>query len=455
MNRPALATALEQVAPGLVAGRITGSNGTLFRAAIPGVALGDMAVVVNRYGREFIAETVALHGTEVLLSTFQEAEGVIVGGRVTSRGCAREFSIGENVLGSILGADGEILRNAVQPRARRRFPSTWVGVSERAPCPLLRATAPRPLRTQLRVFDAFTPVGIGQRLGIFAEPGVGKSSLLAALARHASADIKVIALIGERGREIAEAAEQFLAVDCPADTVIVACSSAEPAVARIAALQTATRIAEYFRDQQCDVLLLVDSLTRAFRAYRELGLAAGELPVRQGYPPSVFAKLPPLIERAGATMNGSITAIYTILQSSDFDQDPLIDEVRGLLDGHVVLSRKLAEKGHYPAVDVLRSLSRFAPRLLTEEETTAARLLRRYVSDRQDDEEFSRLGGKPSIASSHLQELDARLDEFLQQELNLPTPWEVTRARLLELGRMALATVGETASDAERTNDAA
>jgi len=282
--------------------------------------------------------------------------------------------------------------------------------------------------------------GKGQRLGIFSGSGVGKSVALGMMARYTAADVIVIALIGERGREVNEFIQRDLGPQGRAKSVVVVATSDEPALVRVHAAATATAVAEYFRDSGKDVLLLVDSLTRFCMAQREIGLAAGEPPTTRGYPPSVFALLPKLVERAGRTDGGSITAFYTVLVEADDPNEPVADAVRGLLDGHIWLSRRLASKGHYPAVDVLESLSRLMPEVTGEEHRQAAFLLRELLAAHRDHEDLIsigayRQGSNPAVDTAI--QMQAEINTFLRQKVGERSSPEQSRQMLMELYQRA------------------
>ena len=285
----------------------------------------------------------------------------------------------------------------------------------------------------IRVIDTLLPCGRGQRMGIFAGSGVGKSSLLSMVARGTEADISVLALVGERGREVREMIEHDLGTDGLARSVVVVATSDEPALMRLQAAQTATRIAEWFRDTGRHVVLMMDSLTRFCMAQREVGLAAGEPPATRGYPPSVFALLPRLLERAGAGETGSITGLYTVLVEGDDMNDPVADAARSILDGHIVLSRKLATSGHFPSVDVLESVSRVAPRVMTPEQTAQATEFRRLMAAYRDAKDLIEIGAyvkgtNPTV--DRAVQLKAAIDHFLRQEVSTVAPLSQSLAAL-------------------------
>jgi flagellum-specific ATP synthase len=306
----------------------------------------------------------------------------------------------------------------------------------RPPGPLEREHIEEPLVTGVRAIDSLLPVGKGQRVGIFGGSGVGKSTLLAAMARHNSADVSVIALIGERNREVREFLEKELSTEGLRRSVVIAATSDMPAPLRIRAGFVALAVAEYFRDQGKSVLLVLDSITRLAMAQREIGLAAGEPPSQKGYTPSVFDLLPRLFERAGNFARGSITGFFTVLVEGDDFNEPISDATRAILDGHIILSRQLGSMGHYPAIDILNSVSRLAGRLATKQQREAARKIREALAAYQQSEDLINLG---AYAAGSNAVLDAairgrpRLLEFLRQPPEEATPAEVTAARMLEI----------------------
>jgi flagellum-specific ATP synthase len=290
----------------------------------------------------------------------------------------------------------------------------------------------------VRVMDTLLPCGRGQRLGIFAGSGVGKSSLLSMIARGTEADVSVIALVGERGREVREMIEHDLGKDGMARSIVIVATSDEPALMRLQAAQTATRIAEWFRDKGRHVVLMMDSLTRFCMAQREVGLSAGEPPATRGYPPSVFALMPRLLERAGAGESGSITGLYTVLVEGDDMNDPIADTARSILDGHIVLSRKLATSGHFPSIDVLESISRVAPRVMTPEQIAQATELRRLMAAYRDAKDLIEIGayvkGSNPVVDRSVQ-LRAAIDHFLRQDVANIAPISESLAALAMLAK--------------------
>ena len=299
---------------------------------------------------------------------------------IRHQGSAPRIRCSSSLLGCVVDSLGRPMKRIAESDGNAELSAARLDIERPAPKPFERAPISEIFETGCKVIDTFVTLGKGQRICVLAEPGVGKSTLLGNFAKSSSAEANVIALVGERGREVQEFIDGALTPETRGKTVVVASTSDESSLSRATAPLTAQRIAEYFRSAGLDVLLQVDSLTRYIRALRELGLAAGELPVRRGYPPSVFTKLPELIERAGTEGRGSITAVYTTLTSASFDEDPMIEEIKAVTDGHIVLSKQLADEGRFPAVDILRSLSRIQPRLLNASQLNTLRTCRAHIA---------------------------------------------------------------------------
>lgn len=340
--------------PRVCRGRVVELTGLVVRAAAEGLRQGEL-VHVERGGAEPIAaEVVGFRGDEAVLLPLGDTRGLAAGAEVVPSGTRLSIRVGRPLLGRVLDGLGRPIDGRPLPRGL----ATW-DVDRPAPDPLLRERVRRPLQLGVRALDALLTAGEGQRIGLFAGSGVGKSTLLGQIARGTAADVVVVGLVGERGREVREFVEDALGAEGLAKSVVVVATSDAPALVRLKAAYTATAMAEWFAEAEGgSVLLLLDSLTRFARARREVGLAAGELPARQGYPPSVFAELPRLLERAGNRGRGGVTGVYTVLVAGGDMDEPIADEVRGILDGHVVLDRQLAARGRFPAVDVLQSVSR-------------------------------------------------------------------------------------------------
>jgi type III secretion protein N (ATPase) len=407
-----LAAALPPAAPLAFRGRVVEVTGLALLAAIDGVRIGE-AVEIRGPGVPLPAEVVGLRDGAAVLLALGPTAGVAVGSEVVPRGAALAVGVGRELLGRVL--DG--LGRPIDGRCLPPLPA-WP-VDRAAPGPLERPSVCSPLATGVRAIDALLTLGEGQRIGIFAGSGVGKSSLLGQVARDADADVSVIALVGERGREVRDFLDGCLGAEGLARSVVVVATSDAPPLVRLRAGHVATAIAEWFAEVDGRrVLLLLDSVTRFARAQREVALAAGEPPARQGYPPSVFAELPRLLERAGARARGTITALYTVLVAGGDLDEPIADEVRGILDGHVVLDRRRAERGQFPAIDPLASLSRLMPRLVSPEHLAAALRLRQLVGGYERQRDLVALGayerGGDPDADAALDRI-AAIEGFLRQ----------------------------------------
>lgn len=415
-------------------GRIVQVTGTVVRAIIPKVKLGELCILENTGGDNSIpAEVIGFEQDIALLAPIGDMQGVSIHTQVTATGETLRVGVGDDLQGCVLDGVGRIQSQGANEHI---FIQEHYPLMNQAPDPLTRAMVQEPLSLGIRALDGLLTCGVGQRIGIFAGAGVGKSSLLSMLIKHADADVYVVALIGERGREVREFMEESLGAEGMAKTVLVVATSDRPPIERLKAAYVATAVAEYYRDQGKKVLLLMDSLTRFARAQREIGLAAGEAPARRGYPPSVFSELPKLVERAGCAAIGSITAFYTVLIEGDDMSDPIGDEVRSLLDGHIVLSRDLAASNHYPAVDTLDSLSRLMNKLVSPAHREAGAHIRSLLSKHKDIEFLVRVGEYQRGADP---EADEALDKieliraFLKQRPDEHTNYEETVGWLINL----------------------
>jgi flagellum-specific ATP synthase len=364
-------------------GRITGIAGQSIEAIGPDVTIGEVCEIALDGGAVLLAEAVGMKPGRVVLMPYGELRGIGVGNEIVATGRQAGVAVGDALLGRVIDAFGQPLDGAAAPRtvASRTLTSDPIN-------PLTRPRITQLLESGVRAIDTLLPLGRGQRMGIFAGSGVGKSTLLGMLARDVKADINVIALIGERGREVREFVEKHLGAEGLRRSVVVVATSDQPALARTRAAHAATAIAESFRDQGRQVLLMMDSITRFAMARREIGLAAGEPPTARGYTPSVFADIPALCERCGTTdSGGSITALYTVLVEGDDFNEPISDIVRATLDGHIMLSRDLAHEAHFPAIDVLQSTSRLASELVQSDEqalmAATVEMLSTYERNRQ------------------------------------------------------------------------
>jgi type III secretion protein N (ATPase) len=404
-------------------GRLTGVSGLALEAAAAGLALGEV-VEVARPGGALPAEVVGLREERAVLMPLGDPRGVGVGAAVRSTGSPLAVGAGQGLLGRVLDGLG-------RPADGRPAPADlvpWV-VDRPPPEPLGRRAVAAPLPLGVRAIDGLLTVGLGQRLGLFAGPGVGKSSLLGRIARDAATDVTVVCLVGERGREVGEFVEESLGPDGLRKAVVVAATGDAPALVRLRAAHVATAVAEWFAEAGAEVLLLVDSLTRFARAQREVGLAAGEPPARQGYPPSVFQALPRLLERAGQRARGGITGLYTVLVAGGDLEEPVADEARGLLDGHVLLDRRLAEEGRFPAVDVLGSVSRVMGRVASPAHRGAATRVRRLLAAHERARDLILMGAYRGGADPEVDRAVAAMpaiEAFLRDAGEAPTPFAAT-----------------------------
>ncbi len=413
-------------------GRVAKVVGLTVESQGPPAALGEACAITTKSGRETLAEVVGFRDGRVCLMPWEQLEGISVGAYVRSTGCPLQIPVGPEVLGRILDPLGRPLDDLgpISPRALKK------SIVRDVPNPSKRARIQETLQTGVRVIDAFTTCGRGQRLGIFAGSGVGKSSLLGMISRHSSADINVIALVGERGREVLEFVEKDLGPEALKRSVVIVATSDQPALVRIKAVFTANTLAAHFRDQGKHVLLMMDSLTRLAMAQREVGLAVGEPPATRGYPPSVFGLLPVVLEQAGCNEHGAITGFYTVLTEGDDWNDPISDCVRSILDGHILLSRKLASENQYPAVEVLESLSRLQTGLISDDRQKTAAAGRHVLAIHRQYRELLDIGAYKTGTNPQLDralEVYPRLMEFLRQPINDKTPLNQTFDTLLGL----------------------
>ena len=383
--------------------------------------VGELCTIYNEKNQPIKCEVVGFRDEVVLLMPLGELIGISPGCRVVPEGKPLSVKCGNDLLGKILDGLGEPLNNE-EIRGEGEYP-----LDSTPPDPLKRKRIKEILPTGLRAIDAFLTCGEGQRIGIFAGSGVGKSTTLGMIAREAKADVNVIALIGERGREVLDFMEKDLGPEGLKKSVIVCATSDKPALIRLKGALTATAIAEYFRDQGKKVILMMDSVTRFAMAQREVGLAIGEPPATKGYTPSVFAMLPKLMERAGTSDKGSITAFYTVLVDGDDFNEPIADAVRGILDGHIVLSRQLAHKNHYPAIDILNSVSRLMPQIATVQHKDAASLARDLISTYRDSEDLINIGAYVRGSNKKIDlaiKYNDKINSFLRQKVDEHTSFD-------------------------------
>ncbi|MEO8540264.1 MAG: FliI/YscN family ATPase [bacterium] len=410
----------------------------------------ELVFIEDPAGRQIAAECAGSSGGEAYLAMLDRGT-IVAGSRVVAAGRVPSAPVGRSLLGRVLDGLGRPMDGGEEPRNVR-----WVSGHAEPPHPLAREPISEPLPTGVRAVDGFLTLGKGQRVGIFAGSGVGKSTLLGMLARGTKADITVIALIGERGREVRDFIEHDLGLEALKRCVVVASTGDNPAAMRLCAARTATAIAEAYRAEGLDVLLLFDSLTRVAMAQREIGLAAGEPPTTKGYPPSVFSMLPHLMERTGPAGEGSITAIYTVLVDGEDMDEPIADLARATLDGHIVLKRTLASAGHYPPIDVLSSVSRLMERVSEPEHKGAARNLRGLMAAYADSRDLISIGayvrGSDPLVDSAIESMPA-INTYLRQSADEITPFEHATAalRIIDPNSAMPELTEETAYDADAT----
>lgn len=378
-------------------GQVLEAAGQTIESTGPPASVGECCAIRDGHGREHLAEVIGFRGANVLSMLLDTTEGIRFGDAVTALGTRPEIGAGPALIGRVLNALGEPIDRGPTPAAARRL--RLEGVTRP---PLDRVAIREPLGTGIRAIDAMLTVGRGQRVGIFGGSGVGKSTLIGMMTRNTEADVTVVGLVGERGREVGEFLRDSLGDEGLARSVVVVSTSDESPLKRMRAALAATAIAEDFAAAGKHVLLVLDSLTRFAMAAREIGLAAGEPPTAKGYTPSVFTRLAKLIERAGRFPGGSVTAFYTVLMEGDDQQDPLVDAVRSLLDGHVVLSRSLAAEGWYPPIEVLDSISRLMPAVTSAEHREQAALVRRLMAVYARSEDLVRIGAYKAGADAEL-----------------------------------------------------
>jgi flagellum-specific ATP synthase len=426
-----LASQTSEILTERVTGRVVGVRGLAVLARGMSAPVGARCTIATRNGLPRQAEVIAVSGADCTLTVYSETTGIAPDDVVTVVSGPPRVPVGYALLGRVLNAHGEPIDNGppITPNQRRPLYCDPPQALERRPIDT-------PLGLGIRAIDALLTAGRGQRLGIFAGTGVGKSVLMGTICRQTQAQVNVVALIGERGREVGDFVRHQLGPEGLARSVVVVCSSDEAPANRIRACFHAMSIAEFFRDEGLDVLFMMDSVTRVAMGQRQLGLAAGEPPATKGYPPSVFALLPRLLERAGRTHKGSITGLYTVLVEGDDLDDPISDTVRGILDGHVVLSRRLANRGHYPAVDVLKSVSRVAPDVVDKPTLQAALAVRRVLATWEEIEDLVSIGAYAPGANLDYDiavQLRPVLERFLRQDRDEKATFEQSQKALHDL----------------------
>lgn len=389
---------LKQLDPVRVHGKVTRVVGLLIESHGPEANIGDVCHIYTTHSPiPLQAEVVGFHDYRLLLMPFGDLEAIGPGCAVVNTGKPLAVNVGYELLGKVLDGLGEPMDGSKLPHRLASY-----STNSRPPHPLNRPRVSEPMSVGVRAIDGLLTVGKGQRIGIFAGSGVGKSTLLGMIARNTAADVNVIALIGERGREVIEFIERDLGPEGLARSVVIVATSDQPALVRMKGALIATAIAEYFRDRGADVMFMMDSVTRYATALREVGLTVGEPPATRGFTPSVFARLPQLLERSGTSPQGTITAFYTVLVDGDDMNEPVADAVRGILDGHLVLSRQLANKGHFPAIDVLASVSRVMKDIVPKEQMKAADNVKRLLASYKESEDLINIGAYQSGSNAQI-----------------------------------------------------
>jgi len=422
--------AVDDLEPMRSVGEVVEMAGLLIESAGPAAAAGDFCEILTAGGARVRSQVIGFRGGRVLLMPLEETGGIAPGNQVLARRDAARVAVGPELMGRVLDGFGQPIDHGPRLETRERY-----GLYCAPPGPLEREHITEPLSTGLRAIDGLLPVGQGQRIGIFGGSGVGKSTLLGSMARNNGADVTVIALVGERNREVRAFLEQEMGAEGMRRAVVVVATSDRPAPLRVRACFTSLAIAEYFRDQGARVLLVMDSVTRLAMAQREIGLAAGEPPAQKGYTPSVFALLPKVFERAGNFPRGSITGFFTVLVEGDDFSEPICDAVRAILDGHIVLSRQLAGQGHYPAIDILQSVSRLESQLAAPGQAAHAQAVRQALALYHQAEDLIQLGAYVAGSNPRLDasiRVRPQILEFLRQPPHAPSARQETLRRLGE-----------------------
>ncbi|BBU39818.1 MAG: flagellar protein export ATPase FliI [Bacillaceae bacterium] len=412
-------------------GKVKKVVGLMIESRGPECSIGDVCYVHVGKNEKTLAEVVGFKEENILLMPFTKVNQIAPGCVVEATGSPLKIKSGISLIGKVLDAFGHPMDGSNLPKGL-----TTILSENEPPNPLTRPPIIQKIEVGVKAIDGFLTIGKGQRVGIFAGSGVGKSTLLGMIARSSGADINVIALIGERGREVREFIERDLGEEGLKRTIIVAATSDQPALMRIKAAYSATAIAEYFRDKGYNVMFMMDSVTRVAIAQREIGLAVGEPPTTKGYTPSVFAMLPRLLERTGNNEKGSITAIYTVLVDGDDMNEPIADTVRGILDGHIVLDRELANRGHFPAINILKSVSRLMNHIVEPAHLEAANKLKALYSTYTESEDLIKIGAYKRGSSKEMdQAMDyyPKINGFLQQHMNEKITFEESVQQLISL----------------------
>ena len=424
---------IQQTATMQEVGKVIQIIGLIIEADGPKASIGDLCYIYNKLDAEPIwAEVVGFKTQKILLMPLGSMEGLMPGAVVINTGSSMKIKVGPQLLGRVLDGLGRPIDNLGEINSQSLY-STQADIIN----PLNRQLIRTPISLGIRAIDGFITAGKGQRLGVFAGSGVGKSTTLAMMAKNTNADLNVIALIGERGREVREFIESTLGPEGMKRSIVVVATSEQPSLVKIKAGFVATAIAEYFRDQGKDVLFMLDSVTRIAMAQREVGLAVGEPPATRGYTPSVFALMPKLLERAGSNEYGTITGLYTVLVEGDDFNEPISDTARSILDGHIMLSRELAHKNHYPAVDVLQSVSRVMKEVTSKDHVSAAGKIRTLLAAYKKNEDLINIGayvnGADPVTDQAIKYMPM-INQFLQQKTDEKTEYENTIEALMQLG---------------------
>jgi FliI/YscN family ATPase len=431
---PHLSSQLESVEsamPFRIVGSVQSISGLTIEACDLPLPLGSLCRISSFGGRSSTAEVIGFQNDRTLLMPLTTTTGAARGDRIENISTAPRIACSDQLLGRVINGFGKPIdgKGSIHPTQTRRIDSPAV-------LPMDRANIRQPIGTSVRAIDALHTCGLGQRMGIFSGPGVGKSTLLSSIAKNTSADISVIALIGERGREVQEFLHTSLGPSGMSRCVMVVSTSDDPPLLRVRSAKVATTIAEYFRDQGKHVLLLLDSLTRMCQAQRQIGLAAMEPPATKGFPPSVFALIPEILERAGKTQNGSITGFYTVLVEGDDFNEPIPDAVKGITDGHLWLNRKLANRGHFPAIDMIQSISRVRGDVIDADQSRMARRVLSVWAAYEEIEDLVNIGAYVAGANVELDlavQARPRIAQFLQQDPKSPTTLEQAKKQLADL----------------------
>jgi flagellum-specific ATP synthase len=422
--------AADRVVPIKTIGHVSNLVGISIESIGPFSSVGDLCVIDNENGDPVRAEVVGFKNKSTLVMPLGEVRGIAPGVKITNLGRKMEVAVGPELLGRMIGGDGLPIDGLGHIKTKEKRP-----VDGPAPSAYTRKRITDPIATGIRAVDGLMTVGKGQRMGIFSGSGVGKSTLLGMIARNTSADINVIALIGERGREVRDFIERDLGEEGLKRSVVVVVTSNEPPLLRIRGAYVATAIAEYFRDQGKDVMFLMDSVTRFAMAQREVGLAVGEPPATKGYPPSVFSNLPRLLERTGTSDKGTITAFYSVLVEGDDMNEPISDAVRGILDGHLMLARNLAHKNHYPAIDVLGSISRLMTEIVNDEHKSLANKMKEAMANYHEAEDLINIGAyvqgsnaKIDYAISKIEKMESFLRQGVYEKSDYQSSFDALKA---------------------------